>query len=88
MYDEQSPILDFYPTDFKLDLNGKRFAWMGMSALLVRWGLPLVACSPLQEILHPVRCLTRIVVAAACRCRAAAVHRREAAAECAQECLR
>lgn len=29
MYESDSPIIDFYPTDFRIDLNGKKYAWMG-----------------------------------------------------------
>lgn len=29
MYEPDSPIIDFYPTDFRIDLNGKKWAWMG-----------------------------------------------------------
>ena len=33
MSDSKSPIIDFYPINFRLDVNGAAYAWMGVNLL-------------------------------------------------------
>ncbi|CAB3993307.1 5 -3 exoribonuclease 2 [Paramuricea clavata] len=48
MSNPESPIIDFYPTDFEIDLNGKKYAWQGVALL------PFVDEKRLQESLAKV----------------------------------
>ena len=33
MSSSKSPVIDFYPSEFKLDVNGAAYAWMGVNLL-------------------------------------------------------
>ena len=33
LYEDDSEIIDFYPSEVRLDINGARYAWMGVNLL-------------------------------------------------------
>ena len=52
--EQESSIIDFYPEDLKIDLNGKKFAWQGVALL------PFVDETRLKQALLPLhKCLTQ-----------------------------
>ena len=49
MIDPYCEIIDFYPQDFKIDLNGKKYAWQGVALL------PFVDEVRLKAALNPLK---------------------------------
>jgi 5'-3' exoribonuclease 2 len=48
MMNEDSPVIDFYPTDFPIDLNGKKFEWQGVALL------PFIESARLLAVMKPI----------------------------------
>ena len=54
MENESSPIIDFYPVDFPIDLNGKKYAWQGVALLpFINEERLLKAITPIYTQLTP-----------------------------------
>jgi len=50
MVDPESPIIDIYPENFNIDLNGKKYAWQGVALL------PFVNETRMKAALKPLYC--------------------------------
>jgi len=57
LYNDSSEIIDFYPTEVKLDINGARYAWMGVNLLPFldreRLKSAMVAADQSESLLKP-----------------------------------
>uniref|UniRef100_A0A7S4B4U0 5'-3' exoribonuclease n=1 Tax=Chrysotila carterae TaxID=13221 RepID=A0A7S4B4U0_CHRCT len=49
MVSPHSPIIDFFPIDFRNDLNGKKFSWQAVALL------PFIDAPRLRQVLRPLR---------------------------------